>query len=149
IRARDAYSRAVILKTMNRDGATQAGEREATGYDQRIEELAWQPDGRGLILTIRQGGERTGLFRLSLGGELQPLAVDSDIVRWPSLSRSGHRLAYEKRRLDTNIYRMDGPGPTGGPRPFDQCHVAMVINSTARDREAMLSPDGRRLAFNS
>ena len=149
VRGRDTYSRAIILKTVNRDGSVQEQERDATGYDQRIEELAWLPDSRGLILTMRVGGERTGLFRMTLGEAPQPLAIDSDIVRWPSLSRTGNRLAYEKRRVDTNIYRMDGPGPDGGPRPYEQCHVKVVVDSTARDREASLSPDGRRLVFNS
>jgi Tol biopolymer transport system component len=111
--------------------------------------VVWQPDGRGLILSVRQGGNRTGLFRLIPGAPLQPLGFDSSFVRWPSLSRTGNRLAYEKRRLDNNIYRMDGPGPDGGPRPYDQCHAAVVIESTLDDREPGLSPDGLRLVFNS
>jgi Tol biopolymer transport system component/tRNA A-37 threonylcarbamoyl transferase component Bud32 len=149
IRARDTFSRAVILQDINRDANTQGREREATGYDRRIEELAWQPDSRGLILTVTELGMRTGLFRLPLGGALQALGIDSDMVRWPSLSRAGNRLAYEKRRVDTNIYRMDGPGPDGGPKPYDRCHVSAVVDSTAQDREPMLTPDGRRLVFNS
>ena len=149
IRARDTYSRGVLFQDMNADGTTRGREREVTGYDRTIEELAWQPDGRGLILSIRQGGESAELFRMSLGGELKPLLIDSGILRWPSLSRYGRLLAYEKRRLDTNIYRIDGPGPDGGPQPYDQCHASEVIDSTALDREPMLSPDGRQLAFNS
>jgi Tol biopolymer transport system component len=147
IRGRDTYSRAVILQKLNPDGTIQGREREATGYDQRIEELTWQPDGRGLILTIRLGGDRTGLFRMPLSGTPQPLPLDSESLHSPSLSRTGNRLAYEKRRVDTNLYRMDGPGPDGGPKPLDQCHVSVVVDSTAMDRNLMLSPDARRLAF--
>jgi Tol biopolymer transport system component/tRNA A-37 threonylcarbamoyl transferase component Bud32 len=149
IRARDTYSRAIIVREMNPDGTAHGRDREATAYDRTIQELAWQPDGRGLILSIQQGGENAGLFRLNLNGGLQPLAIDTGIVRWPSLSRTGHRLAYEKRYMDSNIYRMDGPGPDGGPKPYDQAHVSAVIESTALDREPMLSPDAHRLAFNS
>jgi Tol biopolymer transport system component/tRNA A-37 threonylcarbamoyl transferase component Bud32 len=149
IRARDSYSRAIILQDMNRDGTPQGREREITSYERRIEQLAWQPDGRGLILAVRSMGERSGLFRLKLGGTPEPLGIDSGILMWPSLSRTGDRLAYQKRMVDTNIYRMDGPGPDGGPRPYEQCHVAVVVDSTAHDREPMLSPDGRRLVFNS
>jgi len=149
IRARDTYSRAIVLQAMNLDGATKGPERVATGYDRTIQELAWQPDGRGLILSIREGGEHAGLFRWTPSGHLQRLGIDNGIVRWPSLASSGQSLAYEKREVDTNIYRMDGPGPEGGPRPYDQCGVAVVIDSTALDREPMLSPDGRRLVFNS
>ena len=86
IRARDTYSRAVILQGMNRDTNTQGRVREATGYDRRIEDLVWQPDGRGLILTVTDLGLRSGLFRLPLGGALQPLGIDSDIVRWLAIA---------------------------------------------------------------
>ena len=149
IRARDTYSRAVVLQDMNADGTASGREREITSYERRIEQLAWQPDGRGLILSARVMGERTGLFRLSRGGALEPLGVDSGVLAWPSLSRTGNRLAYQKRLVDTNIYRMDGPGPDGGPRSYEQCHVTAIVDSTAVDREPMISPDGRRLVFNS
>ena len=149
IRARDSYGRAVILQEMNRDGTTQGREREITSYDRRVEHLAWQPDGRGLILAARSMGERSALYRMKLDGAAEPLGIDSGILMWPSLSRAGDRLAYQKRQVDSNIYRMDGPGPDGGPRPYEQCHVAVVVDSTANDREPMLSPDGRHLAFNS
>jgi eukaryotic-like serine/threonine-protein kinase len=149
IRARDTYSRAVVLQEMNPDGTAHGRARETTNYDRPIQELAWQPDGRGLILSIREGGEHSGLFRLNLSGGLQPLGIDNGMLRWPSLSRWGHRLAYEKRHMDTNIYHLDGPGPDGGPRPYDQCHVGLVVDSTALDREPMLSPDGLHMVFNS
>jgi Tol biopolymer transport system component/predicted Ser/Thr protein kinase len=149
VRARDTYSRAVILQDVDSDGTTQGGQREATNYDMALEDLTWEADGRGLILTAKQGLEHYGLWRLSLAGALQPVSIDSEIVRWPSVSRTGNRLAYEKRRMDLNIYRMDGPGAGDGPRSYDQCHVSMVVDSTAIDREPMLSPDGRRFAFNS
>jgi len=149
VRARDTYSRAVVLQDMNRDGSTQGSPREATGYNRTLQDLAWQADGRSLILTVQQSLEHYGLWRLTLAGALQPLGVESDDVRWPTVSRAGNRLAYEKRRTDYNIYRMDGPGPDGGPRPYDQCHAAVVADSSAIDREPMLSPDGRRFVFNS
>ena len=149
VRARDTYSRAVVLEDMNRDGTPQGTLREATGYGKAFEDLTWQADGRGLILTAKQGLEHFGFWRLSLAGTLEPLGIESETVRWPSTSRTGSRLAYEKRHTDLNIYRMDGPGPGGGPRPYDQSHVAIIVDSTAIDREPMLSPDGRRFAFNS
>jgi serine/threonine protein kinase/Tol biopolymer transport system component len=149
IRARDTYSRAVILQKMSRDGTPQGPQREATGYNDTFEELVWQAEGQGLILTVRLGLEHYSLWRLPLGGVLRPLGIDSDAVRWPSVSRAGNGLAYEKHRTDVNIYRIDGPGPDGGPRPYDRCHPTIIIDSTATDREPMLSPDGHRLVFNS
>ncbi len=149
IRARDTYSRAVVVQDMSRDGNPLGPEREITPYDRRLEQLAWQPDGRALIVAARIMGERNGLFRLTVGGTEQPLGIDSGILLWPTLSRANNRLAYQKRQVDTNIYRMDGPGPDGGPRPYQECRVTAIIDSTAADREPMLSPDGRRLVFNS
>ncbi len=146
IRSRDTYSRTVVLQEMTK-GNKPGSQREIVPYRQRIEELAWQPDGHGLIVAARTLGERSSLFRLSLTGQLTPLGLDGSIVIWPSLSRN--RLAYQKRRIDTNIYRMDGPGPNGGSRPYEECHVAPLVDSTAADREPTLSPDGRRMAFNS
>jgi Tol biopolymer transport system component/predicted Ser/Thr protein kinase len=149
IRARDSYSRAIVLQTMNADGTANGEPREITGYERRFDQLAWQPDGRALILAGRTMGERSGLFRMKLDGALEPLGVDNGMLLWPSLSRTGSRLAYQKRFLDTNIYRIEGPGPDGGPRSWEQCGPAAVIESTAGDREPMFSPDGRRIAFNS
>ncbi|HEY1341468.1 MAG TPA: protein kinase [Bryobacteraceae bacterium] len=149
VRARDTNSRAVIFARINGDGSPSGEEREITGYRDRIEDLAWEPDGRGLILSVRVGGERSGLFRMRLNGTLEPLGFDSAIARWASLSRTGNRMAFEKRRRDANIYRMDGPGPDGGPRPYEECRVHPVVDSTAQDRAAMISPDGRRIVFDS
>ena len=149
IRARDTYSRAVVLQAVDPEGAPRGPERELTSYDRRIEGLAWLPDSGGLILATRQMGERTRMFRLRLNGTQEPLGIDTGIVLWPTLSLAGNRMAYQKRLVDTNIYRMDGPGPDGGPRPYDETNAAPVIESTAHDREAQVSPDGRRLTFNS
>jgi Tol biopolymer transport system component/tRNA A-37 threonylcarbamoyl transferase component Bud32 len=149
VRARDAYSRALVLQEMNSDGTIKGKEREVTPYDKTIQEVAWQPDGRGLVLSVQEGGERAALYRLILGGTLQLLGIDNGIIRWPTVSSTGQRLAYEKRDLDTNIYRMDGPGPDGGPKPYEQCRVAAIVESTALDREPMLSPDGKHLVFTS
>ena len=66
-------------------------------------------------------GERSGLLRMKLDGAAAPLGIDNGILMWPSVSLTGDRLAYQKRQVDTNIYRMDGPGPDGGPRPYEQC----------------------------
>ena len=149
IRAHDTYSRGIILQDIGRDGAPRGPERQITPYDRRIDELAWLPNNRGLVVAMRTMGERSGLFRVSLDGKRQPLGLDSGVLIWPTMSQTGNRLAYQKRQVDVNIYRMDGPGPDGGPRSYPDCHVTPLIESTAMDREPMLSPDGRRVAFNS
>jgi len=102
-----------------------------------------------LIVGLRVSNNRSTLWRLNLNGKLTRLGIGGLDAGWPSVSRKGNRLVYESRELDTNIYRLDGPGPDGGPQPFDRCHLTRVIDSTSVDREPMLSPDGRRLLFNS
>jgi len=138
-----------VLQSMNRDGTLKGPPREITGYDRTFEGLAWQADSKGLLLVVRQSLGHCGLWRLKRPGAIEPLSIDSADVRWPSVSRTANRLAYEKRQTDFNIYRIDGPGPDGGPRTFDQCHATLVADSTAIDREPMLSPDGSRFVFNS
>ena len=108
--------------------------------------IEWAADGHSLIAALHWPAE--SLWRLDLNGKLARLGVGEDAA-WPSVSRTAKRLAYEKHQLDTNIYRLDGPGPEGGPQPFERCHLSRVIDSTAVEREPMLSPDGRRLLFNS
>src|SRR5262249_50261902 len=95
---------------MTLDGIKKGAEREATAYDRTIQELAWQPDGRGLILSVRQGGEQAGLFRMSLSGALRPLAIDNGILRWPSLSRSG---GVHLRQFGAKHFARTRPGEPG------------------------------------
>jgi Tol biopolymer transport system component len=148
IRARDLFSRAVAIQQMS--GDSPAGDpHEITGYEQTFGDMDWAADGRSLIVGLRVSNNRSTLWRLDLNGKLSRLGVGGLDAAWPSVSRKGNRLAYESRELDTNIYRLDGPGPDGGPRPFGQCHLTRIIDSTSVDREPMLSPDSRRLLFNS
>jgi len=146
IRAHDLFSRAVLVQEMS--GATPRGDpHEITGYEESFGAIDWAADGHSLIAAL-QVATRSSLWRLDLNGTLSRLGVGEDAA-WPSVSRTAKRLAYEKHEFDTNIYRLDGPGPDGGPQPFERCHLSRVIDSTAVEREPMLSPDGRRLVFNS
>jgi Tol biopolymer transport system component len=146
IRARDLFSRAVLIQQMSGDSPT-GDPHEITGYEQTIGDIDWAADGRSLIVGLRVSGDRSTLWRLTLNGRLTRLGIGGLDAAWPSVSRMGNRLAYESRELDTNIYRLDGPGPDGGPQPIDRCHLTRIIDSTSVDFSPMLSPDGRRLLF--
>ena len=98
VRARDTYSRAVILQDMNRDGSTRGRLREATGYDRAFEDLIWQADGRGLILTAAASGALWPVAPV-FGGRAGACKHRQRDGEWPSVSRTG-RLAYEKRHTD-------------------------------------------------
>jgi Tol biopolymer transport system component/predicted Ser/Thr protein kinase len=147
IRAHDLYSRGVLIQNMA-GGSPSGDAREITGYERPIVEIEWAADGRSLIAAVRLAS-RSSLWRLELNGTLTPLGVGGEDAAWPSVSRTGNRLAYARRQNNSNIYRMDGPGPNGGPQSYQRCHVTRVIDSTAMEVEPMLSPDGRRLLFNS
>jgi len=147
IRARDTFSRGVLIQKIA-GGSPSGTPREVTDYEHSIGHVAWAADGRSLIVDVRRS-HLSSLWRLQLNGVLTPLGVGGEDAAWPSVPRTGNRLAYERHQEDINIYRMDGPGPDGGPRPFEQCRVARVIDSTLADSEPMLSPDGRRLLFGS
>jgi dipeptidyl aminopeptidase/acylaminoacyl peptidase len=57
------------------------------------------PDGRVLVLVDSGGNERTQLYLLEDGGDLEPLVVDPRFNHWtPAASRDGSLLAYTTNR---------------------------------------------------
>jgi Tol biopolymer transport system component len=77
------------------------------------------------------------------GGEAQPIAGVGQDADKPSLR--GNRMVYEQwTTLPVDLWRVPGPGasvPERGPR--------RVIASSGNDVNAAISPDGRRIAFQS
>ena len=104
----------------------------------------WTEDGREIVFSSRRTGI-SALWRIPVsGGNPQRLEVGSDDSIQPSISRQGHRLAYMRWSADRNIYRIvlpDAKNPGNSPTPF--------LASTRLDAAAQLSPDGKRIAFQS
>jgi Tol biopolymer transport system component/DNA-binding winged helix-turn-helix (wHTH) protein len=104
----------------------------------------WTEDGREIVFSSKRAGS-SALWRIpASGGTSQRLDVGSDDSIEPSISRQGHRLAYMRFPLDVNVYRIvlpDAKNPGNSPAPF--------LPSTRRDADAQLSPDGKRVAFES
>ncbi len=76
-------------------------------------------------------------------GEPEPLPFTGEGI-YPTVSRSGNRLAYQNALCDTNIWRLSLSDPgvaAGAPSPF--------IASTRAEQSAQYSPDGKRIAFES
>ena len=104
----------------------------------------WTEDGREIVFSSKRTGS-SALWRIPVsGGNPQRLDVGSDDSIQPSISRQGHRLAYMRWAADVNIYRIVLPeanNPGNPPAPF--------LASTRVDAAAQLSPDGKRIAFQS
>ena len=77
-------------------------------------------------------------------GEPEQLALTGREAYWPAISRSGNRLAYQRRVTDSNIWRLalSGPGVASGP-------PTRVIFTTRLEWGAQYSPNGKRIVYES
>ena len=113
--------------------------RRASWQDGGIWGHTWSRDGKSLILSCQRGTSIFGLWRFPLDRRSPPERIiqgASDAIT-PALSRKTGRLVWVDQTEDLNIYRV---AARGGQPP------ERLIASTARDRDAAYSPDGR-IAF--
>ena len=101
----------------------------------------WWVPGRQEILFTSRGGGTARLWRAAVpGGPPRPLAYVGGGASHPALSPAGDALLYEQLVKDTNIYVAD----LGRPE-----ESAPVIVSTRMDQNPSVSPDGRRILWES
>jgi Tol biopolymer transport system component len=105
--------------------------------------LAWTTDGRAILFTA-SAADDSRILRVDLaGGEPRPIAgvgqgADNPFVR-------GNRMVYEQWTiLPVDLWRVPGPGS-----PLHDRAPERVIASSGNDVNASISPDGRRIAFQS
>jgi len=107
----------------------------------------WTPDGDSIVVSWApsMGATTASLWKVpASGGVPQEVAVGGDNAIQPSISRRGNRLAFVQTHFDTDTWEigMSGSPPKGhSPRK--------VISSSRRDDGPQLSPDGRKIAFES
>jgi Tol biopolymer transport system component len=107
----------------------------------------WTPDGSSIVASWAPGtyGVSGSLWKVAAtGGVPEPLGVGAVNASQPSISRRGNRLAFVQAHMDTDIWEigMSGSPPRGhSPR--------RVTTSSRRDDGPQLSPDGRKIAFES
>jgi Tol biopolymer transport system component len=107
-----------------------------------INKPVWTPDGREIIFSAATE-TGMGLWRIEASGASAPrrLVLASGDAWFPSISRDGRRLVYERRTENSSIWRV-GFGP--------QSHAAReIISSTRVDALPSYSPDGTKIAFSS
>jgi DNA-binding winged helix-turn-helix (wHTH) protein/Tol biopolymer transport system component len=91
------------------DGDRPIGEPRPVGDDDRVVNVTWTHDGRGLIYDA--GGRlESGLWRIGVEGGTPEAILTNVRASRPSVDRQGKRLVFQVTTTDTNIWRMPGPG---------------------------------------
>jgi serine/threonine-protein kinase len=112
----------------------------------------WTPDGRRVAFASRRADSVTfNLYweRTDGSGEIEALATSRDSQYPDSWHPSGRFLAYQERSTRTNfdIWILPFEGADGASLKPGKPRV--FVNSLFDEREAMFSPDGRWLAYQS
>ena len=108
---------------------------------------AWLPaSGRLAFLSNRNGPWQVWTIRVQGSRASSPrlLQTFGDTVVFPSFTRDGRMLVFSARVENANTWRMDR-NPNG--RAFQQ--PRKLEGSTRLDRHPRISPDGKRIAFQS
>lgn len=119
--------------------------RKLTSDGTRFGGLAWMPDSRELIFSSARNGTY-GLWRLSLsGGEPRHVVVGAERAFWPTVARSGQRLAYMTSGDHDSLWQSDlaalKSSGAGVPR--------RVVTSSRTQSAPQYSPDGKKISYSS
>ncbi len=103
---------------------------------------SWLPDSRS-ILFGRRVDSQARLYRLDVAnGRVDDLGLDD--AQGPAVSASAGMLAFVHRRPQFGIYRVDPLTSPGAP-----VIKKRLFESSGRDTQPTISPDGRQLVFTS
>jgi Tol biopolymer transport system component/serine/threonine protein kinase len=123
--------------------------RRLTFDNRRAYNAAWMPDGREVIFS----SSRTGLYKLwripvKGGGPLRRVEWIGEDGSYPAVSRQGHRLAYTRRWINQNTWRIDLAAlrRTSVPATLNS---SMLTASSRVDEGARFSPDGKKIVYSS
>jgi len=117
------------------------GEPERLTFESRnVYGHAWTTNGKHLLFASNRTG-RTGLWRIRASGGVPAwVGLGDGQASFPSISIQGHRLAYQQRSDETNVWQV---------QRGHEASAAPLITSTRWDLHPQFSPDGQRLAFTS
>jgi Tol biopolymer transport system component len=101
-------------------------------------------DGREIVVSSNRGGGFS-LWRVAVtGGAPERVASTGQNSYSPAISRQGDRLAYNVSFIDSDIWRVGGPGDAGR-----RSAPTKLISSTRQDHSPQYSPDGTHIVFAS
>lgn len=131
-----------------RPGATPTYERVTAGGAWEAWPM-WAPDGQALYY-MSDRGENQNLWRIRLGGTPEQLTrFRTGRVLWPSISRDGRVIAFER---DFGIWTWDTGSAAARELPITLRGAATVagverLTVPNQVQEFALAPDGRKVAF--
>jgi len=121
--------------------------KRLTQENRAIHGLAWTAESSHLVFSSNRGGSFS-LWRVALSGGIpEGIAVAGKDVHHPAISRQGNRLAYNETFVDSNIWRLAGPGALDQAATGDRGLPTKLIFSTREDHSPEFSPDGRKIVF--
>ena len=113
--------------------------RRLTRQLSMIQGMSWAPDQRSILYGSLVGGRTSAsghLWRVAAaGGEPERVEL-AGAAEFPSISRSGQKLAYTRDRADYDLWKFDVNGS-----------FVTVFSSSTNDFDPQLSPDGTKVAF--
>jgi Tol biopolymer transport system component len=96
----------IYLQSLDPDATPRGEPRRLTTDNRDIDGLAWTPDGDGIVFSSHRDGN-FGLWRIAAsGGAPQKLPVGGENALYPTVSRTGSRLAYAHWVSDVNLWRV-------------------------------------------
>ena len=122
------------------------GEPKQLTFDgQGTNRPVWTAEGREIVFSYG-ALYSPHLFRIaaSSSGKRQRLAGVGEDGSEAAISHRTHRLVYTRELRDENIWRLEVSGPDG-----KISSPIKLISSTRVDRDAQLSPDGKKIVFSS
>ncbi len=117
--------------------------RQVTHDRATIRGISWASDGQSLIFASNRTGP-SELWRVELRNlTLQPVPADTSEAANPAFAPNGKWLAFDNFHMNSNVKVAEIPAQDG------PIQLRTIVSSLGRNREASLSPDGKRLLFTS